>query len=114
MPQFLITWLITAVGLLVTAQLVPGIKIENFGAAVVAAIVMGLINAFVKPILVFFTLPLTFLTFGLFLFVINAISFSLVAYFTPGFSVNSFWDALFGSIVLSIIVWILNQIFGKD
>jgi putative membrane protein len=114
MPQFLITWLITAVGLLVTAQLVPGIKIENFWAAVVAAIVMGLINAFVKPILVFFTLPLTFLTFGLFLFVINAISFSLVAYFTPGFSVNSFWDALFGSIVLSIIVWILNQIFGKD
>jgi putative membrane protein len=114
MPQFLITWLITAVALLVTAQLVPGIQIENLGVAVVAAIVMGLINAFIKPILVFFTLPLTFLTFGLFLFVVNAISFSIVAYFTPGFSVNSFWDALFGSVVLSIIVWILNQIFGKD
>lgn len=112
MPQFLITWLITAVSLLLTAQLVPGIKIENFWVAVVAAIIMGLINAFVKPILIFFTLPLTFLTFGLFLFVVNGISFSLVAYFTPGFSVSSFWDALFGSIVLSIIVWILNQFFG--
>lgn len=112
MPQFLITWLIIAVGLLLTAQLIPGIKIENFGVAVVAAIVMGLINAFVKPILVFFTLPLTFLTFGLFLLIVNAISFSLVAYFTPGFAVSSFWDALFGSVVLSVIVWILNQIFG--
>ncbi|MFM7440970.1 MAG: phage holin family protein, partial [Snowella sp.] len=111
MPQFLITWLITAVALLVTAQLVPGIEIENFWVAVVAAIIMGLINAIVKPILIFFTLPLTILTFGLFLFVVNAISFSLVAYFTPGFSVNSFWDALFGSIVLSVIVWILNQFF---
>ena len=112
MPQFLITWLITAVALLLTAQLVPGIKIENFWVAVVAAIVMGLINAFVRPLLIFFTLPLTVLTLGLFLFVVNAISFSLVAYFTPGFSVNSFFDALFGSIVLSVIVWILNQFFG--
>lgn len=111
MPQFLITWLITAVALLLTAHLVPGIEIKDFWVAVVAAIVMGLINAFVKPILIFFTLPLTILTLGLFLFVVNAISFSLVAYFTPGFHIHSFLDALFGSIVLSIIVWILNQFF---
>jgi putative membrane protein len=73
---------------------------------------MGLINAIVRPILILLTLPLTFLTLGLFLFVVNAISFSLVSYFTPGFEIKSFWDALFGSIILSIVSSFLGQALG--
>ena len=112
MPQFLITWIVTSVSLLITAEFFPGITITTANVAIVAAVVLGLINAIVKPILVLFTLPLTIFSLGLFLFVVNAISFSLVAYFTPGFQVNSFLDALVGSIFLSLVSGFLNSIFN--
>ena len=112
MPRFLLTWLITAVSLIITAKLVPGITISSFGVAAIAAIVLGLINAIVRPLLVLFTLPLTILTLGLFLFVINAISFGLVGYFVSGFQVNGFLDALFGSIILSFVSGILSSAFA--
>lgn len=114
MPQFLLTWLVTAVSLLLTAYIVPGLDIKGFTAAAVGAIVLGLVNAIVKPILVFFTLPLTILTLGLFLLVVNAIAFGLVGYFTPGFEIDGFFPALFGSIVLSLISGFLNQMFGTQ
>ena len=106
--------MITALSLLITAYLIPGITINGFTVAAIATLVMGLINAVVKPILLLLTLPLTILTLGLFLFVVNAISFSLVSYFTPGFTVNSFLDALFGSIVLSIVSSFLGKIFEAE
>ena len=106
--------MITALSLLITAYLIPGITINGFTVAAIATLVMGLINAIGKPILLLFTLPLTILTLGLFLFVVNAISFSLVSYFTPGFTVNSFLDALFGSIVLSIVSSFLGKIFEAE
>ena len=106
--------MITALSLLITAYLIPGITINGFTVAAIATLVMGLINAIVKPILLLFTLPLTILTLCLFLFVVNAISFSLVSYFTPGFTVNSFLDALFGSIVLSIVSSFLGKIFEAE
>lgn len=111
MISFLLTWILTAVALLLTAYIVPGISIASFSVAIIAAVVLGLINAIVKPLLIFFTLPLTILTLGLFIFVINAIAFSLVAYFTPGFQINGFFPALFGSILLSIISGVLNSLF---
>ncbi|MEB3189138.1 MAG: phage holin family protein [Snowella sp.] len=114
MPRFLLTWLITAISLLVTAYLVPGISLDSVTAAAIGAIVLGLINALVRPLILLFTLPLTILTLGLFLFVVNAISFSLVAYFTPGFTIASFWDALFGSIVLSLVSGVFNHLFGNE
>ncbi|MGK7955273.1 MAG: phage holin family protein [Crocosphaera sp.] len=114
MFQFILTWVLTALSLLMTAYLVPGITIDGFTVAAIATLVMGLINALVRPLLLIFTLPLTILTLGLFLFVVNAISFSLVSYFTPGFEVNTFWDALFGSIILSIISSVLNKVFQAD
>ncbi len=114
MFQFILTWIITALSLLITAYLIPGIIIEGFTVAAIATLVMGLINAVVRPILLLFTLPLTILTLGLFLLVVNAISFSLVSYFTPGFTVNTFWDALFGSIILSVISSFLNKIFQAE
>jgi putative membrane protein len=115
MRQFLLTWIVTALSLLITDYIFPGITIQSVDTAAIAAIVLGLVNAIVKPILVILTLPLTILTLGLFLLVVNAISFYLVAYFTSGFQINSFFDALLGSIVLSIVSWFLNQIFdSKD
>ena len=114
MPQFIITWIITAVSLLITAHFVPGIKIDTVTDAAIGAIVLGLINAIVKPIMILLTLPLTILTLGLFLFVINALSFYLVAYITPGFHISTFWAALLGSIVLSLVSSILSIFFGRD
>ncbi|BAP16948.1 phage holin family protein [cyanobacterium endosymbiont of Epithemia turgida] len=108
--QFLFTWLITAISLLITAYVIPGIFIKSFFAATFAAIVMGVINAIVRPILILFTFPLTFLSLGLFLFVVNAIAFSLVSYLTPGFSIDTFWDALFGSIILSLVSGFFGQL----
>lgn len=111
MPQFVVTWVVTALSMLITSYLIPGIDISTVQAAAVGAIVFGLINAIVKPILLLFTLPLTILSLGLFLFVINAICFSLVGYFTPGFHVNGFFDALFGSILVSLVSGFLSKMF---
>ena len=113
MPQFLLTWLATAISLWVTAYLVPGLAISGFTAAAVGAIVLGLVNAIVKPLLILFTLPLTILTLGLFLLVVNAIALGLVGYFTPGFDVDGFFPAVFGSIVLSLVSGFLNKMFGE-
>ena len=111
MLSFFLRWLITAVSLLITARIVPGIEIKDFTVALIAAVALGLINAIIRPLLILFTLPLTILTLGLFIFVVNAISFSLASYFIRGFEVESFFAALFGSIVVSIISGVLNGIF---
>jgi putative membrane protein len=113
MVNFFLTWLLAAIALSITAYLVPGLTIASWQAAAVGAIVMGLVNAIVKPIITILTLPLTLLTLGLFLFVVNAISISLVGFFTPGFTVDGFWPALFGSIVLSLVTWIIGQFTGR-
>lgn len=113
MPQFIITWVVTAISMLVASFIIPGIVINTITAAVIGAIVFGLVNAIVKPLLILFTLPLTILTLGLFLLVINAICFSLVGYFTPDFQVNGFFNALFGSIIVSFVAGLLNQLFDR-
>lgn len=112
MPRFLLTWLLTAVALVITAYLVPGFVITSFVAALVAAVILGLVNAVVKPILVVLTLPLTVVTLGLFLFVINAITIWLAGYLTPGFDVEGFLPALVGSIVLTLVAGGLNFLVG--
>lgn len=114
MIQFLLTWLLAAVSLLITARLVPGLSIDSFAASLIGSAVMGFVNAIVKPILLVLTLPLTVLTLGLFLLVVNAISFGLVAYFTPGFEVSGFFAALVGSFVLAFVSWLLNGLFGPS
>ena len=111
MLQFLLTWLATAVSLVITAFVVPGFAIVSFSSAIVGAAILGLVNAVVKPILVLFTLPLTILTLGLFLFVVNAIALGLVSYLTPGLTVAGFFPALFGSIVLTLVSGFINQFF---
>lgn len=114
MPQFFLTWLVAAVSLVITAQVVPGFDVDTFTAAAIAAIIMGLINAIVRPILVLMTLPLTILTLGLFLLVVNAISIGLVAYLTPGFTVTGFFPAVVGSLVLSFVSSLLSKFVGTD
>jgi len=113
MPHFLLTWLLTALALLITANLVPGFAITSFFAALVAAVVLGLLNAIVKPILVLLTLPITFLTLGLFLFVLNALTIWLAGSITPGFVVSGFLPALLGSIILTIVASVLNFVVDR-
>jgi putative membrane protein len=108
MLMLLARWIINAAALLLVAYLYPGVSVESFATALVAALVLGLVNAFVRPILVILTLPVTLLTLGLFLFVINALLFWLVAELVPGFRVSGFGAALLGSILYSVITLITS------
>ena len=104
--------LITAILALVISKLMKGVIIDEFTTALTVAIVLGLLNFFVKPILILLTLPVTFFTLGLFLLVINAIIILLCDHFVEGFSVNSFWTAMIFSIILSLSQSLVYQITG--
>jgi putative membrane protein len=105
---FLLRTLITAVAIWVAARLVSGIQVQSVATLVIAALVLGIVNAVVRPVLVFFTFPLTLLTLGLFLLVLNAFCLWLTSVIVPGFIVRGFWSALLGSILVSIVSWILT------
>lgn len=100
-----IRWLLTALALAITAWIVPGIDVTGLGTLVVAALVIGLVNAIVKPILVLLTLPLTIVTLGLFLLVLNALLFWLAAAIVPGFDVAGFLPALLGAVLMAVLGW---------
>lgn len=110
MIRLIIRLVLFALALLFTAWLVPGINFANFQTALLAALVMGLVNIFIRPIILIFTLPLNLITLGLFTFIINALMFLLVAKLVIGFVVTGFLAALLGSIVLSIISVFINKI----
>ena len=113
MFNFILTWILAAISLSITAYLVPGLTVNSWQAAAVAVVVMGLVNAIVKPILTLLTLPLTLLTLGLFLLVVNGISLGLVGYLTPGFAVGGFFPAVIGSIVLSLVSGLIDAVFKQ-
>ena len=108
MLTLLARWIVNAAALLLIAYLYPGVEVTSFFAALVAALVLGLVNSVVRPILVILTLPVTLLTLGLFLFVINALLFWLVAELVKGFTVTDFWAALVGSILYSVITLVTS------
>ena len=112
--NLLIKILITSGLVLLIANFMPGVRVAGFTTALIVAIVLGLLNIFIKPILVIFTLPVTILTLGLFLLVINAIIILLCANIVGGFAIDSFWTALFFSIVLSLLQSIMNGILGEE
>ena len=112
--NLLIKILVTAGLVLLIANFMPGVHVAGFTTALIVAIVLGLLNIFIKPILVIFTLPVTILTLGLFLLVINAIIILLCANIVGGFAIDSFWTALFFSIVLSLLQSIMNGILGEE
>ena len=108
MASLLLRWLLSALALLAVAYLYPGVRVESFFAAAVAALALGLVNALIRPILVVLTLPVTIVTLGLFLFVINAALFWLVAQIIKGFAVQGFLAALVGSILYSLITLMVS------
>ncbi len=101
--------LLTALVLLIVAEYIPGIEVTGFYAALIAAIILGLLNTIVRPILLILTFPITIVTLGLFVFVINAALFFFAATFIDGFTVASFWHALLGSLIVSAASTLLNK-----
>jgi putative membrane protein len=115
MSAFVIRWLVTTIAVLVAAHLIPGISYDGWGALLGASLLLGIINAFVRPILLLLSLPWIIITMGLFIFVINALLLLLVSKIVPAFQVASFWSAFFGAIIISLVSWILSSFFrGSD
>lgn len=112
--RLLLVWLINAVALIAVAYLMPSISVSSFGAALVAALVLGLVNAIVRPVLVLLTLPVTILTLGLFIFVLNGLLFWMVGSWLEGFNVGGFWAGVFGAIVFSLVSWLLSALVLRD
>ena len=114
MPHFLLhailNWLLGALALWLVAHIVPGIEVRDFGSALIATLIIGVVNAVVGPVLKFFGLPFIILTLGLFLLIIDAALLKLASLFTPGFRVRGFVAALLGSIVLTILTYILRAV----
>jgi putative membrane protein len=108
--RLLIVWLINAAALFALPFLMTSIKIDSVGAALIGALILGLINTLIRPVLVLLTLPVTVLTLGLFILVINALLFWLAAQLVGGFHVAGFWSAFGGAILYSIISWILSSL----
>lgn len=111
--RMLITWLINAAALFALPYLMKSIRVESFTTALVAALVLGLVNVLIRPILVLLTLPVTVLTLGLFIFVINGLLFWAVANFVGGFQVSGFWSAMAGAILYSLLSWALSALLLK-
>ena len=112
--KLLLVWLINAVALIAVAYLMPSVTISSFGAALVAALVLGLINAVVRPLLVLLTLPVTLLTLGLFIFVLNGLLFWMVGTWLAGFEVGGFWSGVLGAILFSVVSWLLSALVLKE
>ncbi|HQA95936.1 MAG TPA: phage holin family protein [Candidatus Colwellbacteria bacterium] len=108
-----INWVISAVAIIIAAYVLPGVNVDGFLAALILAVVLGAINAFIKPIILFLTFPINIVTLGLFTLVINAALVILASYIVPGFSVASFWWAMLFSIVLSFVTTVFSS-FGTD
>jgi putative membrane protein len=108
--HILINWLVTTAAILISAYFLPGVSVRNLGTALLTALVLGLINAIIRPILLILTFPLTILTLGLFIFVLNALLVLLTSAIVPGFHVQSFGWALIFSLVFSIVSFILHRL----
>lgn len=113
MNGILVRWLVLTIGIMITSYLIKGIQVSGFLAAFFAAAFLGILNAFFRPILLILTLPLTILTLGLFTFIINAILLMMVSGVIPGFEVHGFWSAVFGSLLISIISWLINSFINE-
>jgi len=113
MVGLFITWLVTTVSFLIISKLPIGVEIDSFRKAAISAVVFGILNAILRPVLGFLTFPIIILTFGLFLFILNALVFGLAAAIVPGFRLRyGFWSALIGAISLSIVNSILFSLLG--
>ena len=109
----LIHFLVSAVAILITAYVLPGVLVDGILTAFILAVILGVINTFIRPVLVMLTLPLSIVTLGLFVLVINALLVMLASYIVPGFAVAGFWYAFLFGIVLAIVSYVL-QMFERE
>ena len=110
MMRLLLVWIINAAALYVLKYVFPWVTVDSPTAALIAALVLGLINTLIRPVLIILTLPATLLTLGLFIFVINGLMFWLASSLIEGFAVGGFWPAVFGSILYSVVSWALTSL----
>jgi putative membrane protein len=114
MVGFLLRAAITALALWVASQLLDGLQFSSTGKLAIAAVLLGVVNAFVRPIAFILTLPITVVTLGLFLLVLNAAMIGLVAWVVPGFSISGFWTAVGGAIIVGVVSWAASSIIGNS
>jgi len=114
MLGFLLRWSINLLALVIAGLVMPGIKIESIGMGIIAAGILGVINAVIRPVVLILTLPINLLTLGLFTLVINAAMLMLVSEMVPGLIIAGFRSAFFGAIIISLISWLVNMFVGGD
>ena len=112
--KLLAHWVLSALCLLLVAHFIPGFVVRSFGTALLAAVVVGLVNGTIGAFLKLITLPLTILTLGLFSLLINALMLKLAAVFVPGFEVHGFWPALWGAVILSLLNMVISAVLGSS
>ena len=113
MVEFIVHILVTAALLMIVAKLVSGVEVTSWGSAIIAALVLGLVNAIVKPIMVILTFPITILTLGLFLLVVNALMLWLVAALVPGMKIKGFLPAFLGALLLTVLNLVVGLVLGQ-
>lgn len=111
MTAFFIRWMVTTIAVFVAEKILPGITCSGVEALLGASLLLGIINAFVRPFLLLLSLPFIIITMGLFIFVVNALLLLFVSQIIPSFQVEGFWNAFFGAIIISAVSWILSSFF---
>src|SRR5512137_1981965 len=114
MPGFFLRWSINLLALVLAAKLIDGVRLPSLGPAVLAAGILGIVNAVIRPVVLLLTLPINLLTLGLFTLVINALLLQFVAYLVPGFVIETFRAAFWGAFIISLVSWVLNIFVGGD
>jgi putative membrane protein len=112
--RFLLRLLLNGLAIMVAAWFVPGVRLAGVVPAIVAGIILGFVNALVRPVLLLLTLPFTLLTLGLFIFIVNAVCFALTAALVPGFDLSGFLAAFFGALVVTMVSWLLNALLADN
>ena len=114
MKGIFLRWLILTGAIIIASYLLDGIRVSSFFSAFFAAAMLGLLNAFFRPIVIILTLPINILSFGLFTFLINAFMLKMASGVIPGFDVSGFWSALFGSLLISLVSWVLSSFINEQ
>jgi len=113
MLNLIVRWILLALALMLIAWIVPGIAVTNFFVALLAAVVIGFINVFIRPIVLFLSIPINIVTLGLFTFIVNALMLLLVSAIVPGFTIDGFLNAILGSLLLSVLSVLINWASGE-
>ena len=113
MRGLLLRWFVLTAAVLAASLFLEGIRVDGLLSAVAAAATLGILNAFLRPLIIILTLPVNILTLGLFTFVINALMLQIVSEVIPGFTVHGFWTAVFGALIIGLVSWLLNRFIGS-